>query len=229
MTRWSDIMGLEDPAAIGNDNVIAQVVLEQLGVPAGGRAAAVASWRSDGGRGGRSGARAGRRRRCPGHCFQCPGGDHRGADRRGRGLRTVRRRHRRQLGRQDAGPPIGPTGGRGRDRLQRTGGRHAGRARCPTGPGRPGMAAVWGRAGAGPGRAGGEPNGWNLASAGRHRMTNWPTAYDKGQEIGIGAASPRRRGILCPRTRDGPHTTGCFSPSNPGIMRHAVSGRIRGR
>ncbi len=35
-------MGLEDPAACnGNGNVIAQVVLDQLGVPAGRRAAAV--------------------------------------------------------------------------------------------------------------------------------------------------------------------------------------------
>ena len=35
MMRWSDTMGLEDPRS--NGNVIAQVVLEQLGVPAGGR------------------------------------------------------------------------------------------------------------------------------------------------------------------------------------------------
>ena len=41
MTRWSDTMGLEDPRSNGNGNVIAQVVLEQLGVPAGGPAAAV--------------------------------------------------------------------------------------------------------------------------------------------------------------------------------------------
>ena len=39
MTRWPDTMGLEDPRS--NGHVIAQVVLEQLGVPAGGRAAAV--------------------------------------------------------------------------------------------------------------------------------------------------------------------------------------------
>ena len=62
--RWSGTTGLEDPRS--NGNVIAQVVLEQLGVPAGGRAAAV---------GVVAVGRAHRRRRCPGQCFQCPGGD----------------------------------------------------------------------------------------------------------------------------------------------------------
>ena len=38
MMRWPDAMGFEDPRHIGR--VIAQVVLEQLGVPAGGRPAA---------------------------------------------------------------------------------------------------------------------------------------------------------------------------------------------
>ena len=41
MTRWPDTMDLEDPRSNGNGNVIAQVVLEQIGVPAGGQAAAV--------------------------------------------------------------------------------------------------------------------------------------------------------------------------------------------
>ena len=41
MTWWSDAMGFEDPRSNGNGQVIAQVVLEHLGVPAGGRAAAV--------------------------------------------------------------------------------------------------------------------------------------------------------------------------------------------
>ena len=68
-------------------------------------------------RGGRPGGRAGRRRRCPGHCFQCPGGDHRGTDRRGGGLRTVRRRApasawpagRRPSDRPGGRPRAGPT------------------------------------------------------------------------------------------------------------------------
>ena len=41
VTRWSDTMGLEDPRSNRNGNVIAQVVLEQLGVPADGPSAAV--------------------------------------------------------------------------------------------------------------------------------------------------------------------------------------------
>jgi hypothetical protein len=80
-----------------------------------------ASWRSDTARPSRSRSVRrpgcnGRRRRCPGHCFQCPGGDGRGADRRGGGLRAGSRRAGSTgtgvSGRQEAGPPSAPVGGR---------------------------------------------------------------------------------------------------------------------
>ena len=93
MMRWPELMGFEDPR-VGNARIIAQVVLEQLGVPADGPAAAVGvvAGGSDQavavGQGhGRAVAGDG-----PRHCFQCPGGDGRGADRRGGGLLAGSRR-----------------------------------------------------------------------------------------------------------------------------------------
>ena len=110
MTRWSDTMRLEDSRSHGN--VIAQVVLEQLGVPAGGQAAAVgvvAVGQADG---------------------RAVAGDVPGIEGNAQAV-TISA----QIAAAEA----------------------SGQASAPASarPSRPGMAAVWGWAGAGPGRAGG--------------------------------------------------------------------------
>ena len=81
------------------------------------------------------------------------------------GPSDLERRHRRQRGRQDAGPPSAADGGRaGRAAPAGWRARAEAAARCRGGPGPAGMPALWGWAGAGPGRVGGV---WALSSAAR--------------------------------------------------------------
>ena len=170
-------MGFEDPRS-GNGHVIAQVVLEQLGVPAGGPAAAVGVVAVGSGQAVAVGQAHGRAVAgdVPGIAFNAQAvtvaAQIAAAEASGRAAGG----HRRQRGRQDAGPPSAADGGRA-GRGHRTVGRQAGRGTMPRRAGRQGCRP----SGGGRGPAPDGPAGMMAVRPGRAgavrsvRRTGWPS------------------------------------------------------